>query len=297
MQTITLPSTYIAQVQGITAAGGTITQRFQTIATRWETFAAAESAAQADLNAAILDPSVSAEELARLRTIAAAEAGIGVMEQASVRNEAAAHVLAALRTEYNTVAAANYETIRAQFNAKAKELVTALNIADAEAPAEDMVKATAKVRSAWSDGPAYAHELSALLDTLHAAALLAGKTEPTGKHDQCLIGLSIDATGLHRRRVWEAWNTTEGRGGKWRALWKLGATIEAPELGQGRAYREPKPMETRAERANFGVRQFPYDPEDDAHRAEKHQLQKTAVEAGIPQIDYVDATNRPVHAH
>lgn len=47
-------------------------------------------------------------------------------------------------------------------------------------------------------------------------------------------------------------------------------------------------METRAERADYGVRQFEYDPEDEAYEAERDQLQRTAIAAGINQIDYTD---------
>ncbi|MGP5598788.1 hypothetical protein ACTXOJ_07245, partial [Glutamicibacter arilaitensis] len=88
--------------------------------------------------------------------------------------------------------------------------------------------------------------------------------------------------------VWEAWNNTSGRALQWRELWKLGATIEAPALNDIKPYREPKPMETRAERADYGVRQFEYDPEDEAYEAERDQLQRTAIAAGINQIDYTD---------
>ena len=47
-------------------------------------------------------------------------------------------------------------------------------------------------------------------------------------------------------------------------------------------------METRAEHTGIGIRQFKHDPEDDAHKTERDQLQRTALEAGIPLLDYAD---------
>ncbi|WP_275777918.1 hypothetical protein [Paenarthrobacter sp. Y-19] len=296
MRNIALPPAYIEQVNNVVQAGGTITQKFETIAERWETFAELEATMQDELNKAILDPEATPAELAQLRALALAAQNSNPVTEAAVRNEAGAAILAALRAEYRTVAAANYETIRAKFNDKARELTAALETADAEASPEEMVQASAKIRAAWSEGPIRALELTDLMQALHTAATLAGKAEPTGLHDQCLIGLTTDTTGLHRRRVWEAWTNTTGRAGHWRELWKLGATIEAPELNNAKAYREPRPMEIRAERGGIGIYQLPHDPEDDAHRTEKDQLHKTAAKAGIHAIDYVDP-DEVTHVH
>lgn len=295
MREIIIPETFTAQVETIVAAGGTITEKFRTIAARWDQYTSNDHTIQDELNAAILDPASTPERLAHLRILAEAATAANPVHVATVRNAAAAEVLAALRAEYRTVAAANYDTLRDAFNTKAAELVKALETTDAEASAEQIVKATAKERAAWSDGPALAVELDAMVSTLHDAAILAGKAEPTGRHTACLIGLTVDTTGMHRRRVWEAWENTTGRAGRWRELWKLGATIAAPELDQAKAYREPKPMETRAERTTLGVRQYAHDPEDDAHKAERDQLQRTALGAGIQLLDYADPDASAVH--
>lgn len=295
MKHITMPTEIIAQANTIAAAGGTITTKFETIASRWDTFNEAEANVQDQLEQAVLNPNVTAEELARLRVIAIADSLRNPINQAAVRNGVAATVLAALRVEYRTVAAANYETIRAKFNDKAQQFTDTLAIVDSEASAEDMVKASAKIRSAWADAPAHAYELSAMLHTLHTAANLAGIPDPIGQLDQLLIGLSVDTRGLHRRRVWEAWNTTTGRALQWRELWKLGATIEAPALDDAKPYREPAEMEIRAEHNGMGIRQWEHDPEDDNHEHEKDQPQKTALKAGINQMDYDGAEGRAVH--
>lgn len=289
MQNIALPSTFVSEVEGLIDAGATITEKFRTIAHRWEEFSEAEHHAQEDLNRAILDPNSTEEEIATLRARAYAENSATPMDQATVRNSAGAHILAALRREYATVAVANYESIRAKFNKTAERFEKTLNIVDAEARPEELMSAPAKTRAAWAESPMIALELSSVLGSLHTAAILAGLTPSTGGTAPTLIGLTIDATGLHRRRVWEAWENTSGRAGKWYALWKLGATIEAPTLEDAKPYREPAPFETRAERGAIGIRQFKHDPEDDNHKRElgqKDQPQRLASEAGIKQMDY-----------
>lgn len=284
----TTPAAFINQVNLIVKNGGSTTTKFETLTKRWDTFTNIEDDMQANLNKAVLDPKVKPAELAQLRALAIAAAGSNLVTQATVRNNVAAEILAALRVEYRTVAAANYETIRERFNELADQLTDALDIVDSEASPEHMVKADTETRTAWADAPAHAHQLSALVPALETAALLAGTTPATGQADKLLIGLTTNAEGLHRRRVWEAWNNTTGRALHWRELWKLGATIEAPALNEIKPYREPKPMETRAERVSLGIRQFEYDPEDDHYEAERDQLQRTAITAGINPIDYTD---------
>lgn len=297
---IATPGTYNADVNTIVNAGGTITEKFRTLTTRWEDFTNSEYAVQHELNDAILNGTHTPEELEHLRILAQAEAATNHVHVATVRNSAATEVLNALRTEYKTVAEANYNTIRKTFNTKATQLTTALNITDSEDNAESIVKASTKERAAWSDAPAYAYELTAMINTLHTAATLAGLTPTRGKLDQTLIGLTINAEGLHRRRVWEAWETTTGRAGNWRELWKLGATIEAPALNDAKPYNEPAAMENRGERRELGTYQWLHDPEDDIHnnrreRVQAGQLQQTASQAGIKQMDYEPETGVNVY--
>ena len=74
--------------------------------------------------------------------------------------------------------------------------------------------------------------------------------------------LTVDANGLHRRRVWEAFEETGGRTGRWGALRALGARIRAADLDSYEPYRKPKPMEVKQIRHGIGVRQILVDPED-----------------------------------
>ena len=75
-----------------------------------------------------------------------------------------------------------------------------------------------------------------------AAADLAGTPVPGTGH---LIALVVDAAGLHRRRVWEAFAVDTGRTNRWGALSRLGATIRAHDLVDFEEYRSPRPMQIR----------------------------------------------------
>ena len=45
-----------------------------------------------------------------------------------------------------------------------------------------------------------------------------------------LLTLCVDPRGLHRRRVWECWEQTDGRTGRWGALLSLGVTLRAADI-------------------------------------------------------------------
>ena len=96
---------------------------------------------------------------------------------------------------------------------------------------------------------------------LQAAAALAGT--PDTEKGEVMIALTIDAAGLHRRRVWEAWRHVAGRTGRWGALLRIGATIRAHDLDGFTPYRPPRPMEVKQVPHGIGIRQVPQDPEDD----------------------------------
>ena len=80
---------------------------------------------------------------------------------------------------------------------------------------------------------------------------------------ECLLALCVDVTGLHRRRVWECWERTDGRTSRWSALIGIGAVLRAAALDGLQPYRRPRPMEVRQVRVGIGIRQEPFDPEDE----------------------------------
>ena len=94
-----------------------------------------------------------------------------------------------------------------------------------------------------------------------AAASLAGT--PGTEKGETLIALTVDTDGIHRRRVWEAWEIGTGRTTRWGALVGIGATVRAAGLDHLEPYRQPRPMEVKQVRHGIGIRQVAFDPEDD----------------------------------
>jgi hypothetical protein len=119
--------------------------------------------------------------------------------------------------------------------------------------------ATDAQRKAWTTAAVLAPKLSAQIPALITAAKLAGATIMSND-DQ--LPLTTNPGDQHRRRIWEAWDTTEGRAGKWAALIKAGAAIEARPLDQFRSYRRAADMETRYEQREWGYGPVSVDPED-----------------------------------
>jgi hypothetical protein len=58
--------------------------------------------------------------------------------------------------------------------------------------------------------------------------------------------LTIDTTGQHRRRLWEAFDEQGGRCGRWSKLHRLNATVRAaPDPSTVEEYRRPHSLELR----------------------------------------------------
>ena len=119
---------------------------------------------------------------------------------------------------------------------------------------------------AYLSVPLVVLELEQHLDDLTLAARLAG----VNINDETMrLPMAANLGTLHRRRVWEAWRTTTGRGGRWHALVKAGATLKAPATVTDLApYREPEPLQVRQVRISsyplVGYKRVEIDPEDDA---------------------------------
>jgi hypothetical protein len=250
-------STFTRAVETVITAGGSTTSEYERILNRWLEFNERESTAQGQLAAALLGDA-PIERLAELYGLALAE-NSGPQEKAVVTNELSARVFPALTSEYAKTAAANYTTLAEKFNSTAAAFTKAAGTIDPETPAEQLIHASEAKRRAWTDAGVHSMELTSQMPALMEAARLAGT--PVNRPDDAL-GLTILTGTLHRRRVWEAWATTTGRTGKWGALLTLGATIEATPLDEYTRYREPRPIETRYERVQFGHRPVTVDPED-----------------------------------
>lgn len=250
--------TLTAGIATVTNAGGKTTKEYDRILTRWNDYTNQASTAQQQLAAAILGKETP-ERIAELNALALAELA-GPVNASEVRNEVAAEIYPALRNEYSKTAAANYDTLAAKFNTTAQALTEAMQTVDIETAPEHLMSGTETQRNAWAHAPALAASLTSQVPNLTEAARLAGLTIPGVDGT---LPLTTNPGTLHRRRVWEAWENTTGRAGKWGALITLGATIEAPDLEEYKPYRRPAPMETRYEQVGRGMhRPVEIDPED-----------------------------------
>jgi hypothetical protein len=100
-------------------------------------------------------------------------------------------------------------------------------------------------RAAWSAAEQLVAQLDATVPVLTVAAELAGVTvdNETGS----LLALCVDTTDQPKRALWAAWETKDGRCGRWAALVRLGARIRAADLTDIAPYDRPREIETRLE--------------------------------------------------
>lgn len=244
-------------ISTVITAGGSVTAEHERIDKRWLTFMDRSHTASTRLAAAIIGTD-SAEEVSTLASLALAEQA-GSVQVAAVNEVVAAEAYHALRREYNKVATANYDTLREAFNATAADFTAAIKTADPDTAPDALMDSTDAERKAWTTAAALAPKLSAHIPALITAAKLAGALI-RDNDDQ--LPLTTNPGEQHRRRIWEAWDSTEGRAGKWAALIKAGATIEARPLDQFQSYRRAAEMETQYVRDNWGHRPVTVDPED-----------------------------------
>ena len=258
--TIIRISNYRDRVDRVTAAGGTTSKAYRDAANRWDAWSALRNTSPLQALTDAYEAGTPIEDLAPLRTAALTGEASNPIIDATVHSAVAPAAYAAMVQAYQPNARANYDTARTAFNTAAAEFHTLAEKIDPEADAASMVRADDATRAAWLKIEVTAHHLDTHAAILADAATLAGKPTNT---DSATIGATVNADGLHVRRVWEAWANTDGRTGKWGALVALGATIEAPELDDLSNYREPMPMEIVQEHSGIGVRQVQHDPEDD----------------------------------
>lgn len=244
-------------IGAVLAAGGSVTAEYERIDNRWSEFMNRDNNAAARLAAAVVGTE-PAEQVNLLAGLALAEQTTAV-QVAAVNDAVATEIYPALRLEYNKVAATNYDALREAFNTTAKAFTAACNAVDPNAEAEALMDATDAQRKAWTTAAVLAPKISAQIPALITAAKLAG-TIVRDSDDQ--LPLTTNPGEQHRRRIWEAWDSTEGRAGKWAALIKAGAVIEARPLEQFRSYRRAAEMETRYVQDQWGHRPVIVDPED-----------------------------------
>ena len=239
-------------VEQIIDAGGSVTDEYTRLESRWEAFLDASTNVLDSLTDAVLGDG-KPDDIAHLRTLAIVNELATTVTEATVRNSVQHALNLALTREYAKTAEDNYNILRDRFNREAEAFTKAHEIVPATTDAATLVTAPEKTRKAWAEGQSRGAGLTGLVPLLVLAAELAGKRIA---NPQTPIGLVLDVDGLHRRRVWEAY--AEG----WTALLELGATIRAPRPDEYTDYREPAPIVMALERGGIGWRNIEVDPED-----------------------------------
>lgn len=269
---LTNPSMIINQhlkdVRSAEAVGATVTERHRDLGERWLALLAHQPTAIKRLRETVINGDMGTLESDYLEAYAEATEATSNVKAASayIVQFLAPEMLNALREEYAKVSVSNYDAAAKRYRATAGRLVKALELVDADDVAESFVGATKAKADAWLGIPLMVKELEASLSGLTYIATLAGV--PNAKSASTQIALAVDAKGLHRRRVWEAWEITEGRAGKWGALVQLGANLHAPAMANLQPYREPAAIVYRnVPLPAGGYRLDADDPEDREHAA------------------------------
>lgn len=208
------------------------------------------------LVAAAADPD-SLDDIPALRAAAHAEA----TASPKVSTAVLAGFHRALREAWRPDAATVYNQAADMFDHAAEQLAAAAALIDPEADPETVVSESAAKRTAWAAAPLHANDLNRLIDPLRAAAWLAGAD--TYGSDQLLLALLTDPKNAHRRRIWQAWETRDGRTKRWGALLAAGADLRAHRhLDRLQPYRRPAPLEVTTEVRGGLTFRTTHDPED-----------------------------------
>lgn len=180
-----------------------------------------------------------------------------------LRNE----LLTGLREEFAKTAEGNYTAIARRFNTAAQALTAAAETVDVTVtdPAVALTW-TKRAQEAWMGLPALTATLDTigdqLLDFAEAAGVNLNAARLHPDHSDRWLPLTIDPTGHHRRRVWEAWDNTN----RWVTLTLAGIPIHARELAHVEPYARPADLiERRVPKDEGGIRGHVIeytDPED-----------------------------------
>ncbi|MES5378542.1 hypothetical protein ABVN64_03035 [Mycolicibacterium conceptionense] len=164
-----------------------------------------------------------------------------------------------LRAIHDSVARDHYAEVARQFDVAATAFQKAYAIISPETDPAEIVTADEKTRKAYVDGQTHAQTLTRLTVLLGLAAELAGAERPNADQpassqahaigiDQLQLGLCVDATGVHVRKLWTAWEANGAQTGtQWAAVAELGVPIRATALEDYAPQRLPKQLLERRE--------------------------------------------------
>lgn len=234
-------------------AGGRLPDGYEALKARLADYTRIATPVRDRLVAAILDG--TGDDIAALRATAGGERAARDLDQ-DVDNA----VRARLRELAATVAAENYELLAKSFTATAEKMVAAFAKVDPDLSADEVVRLSPADVKTWNLGRDLSDQLTAQVDGLVAAAVLANIPDPREgrtaaslsdfEMDKVEIGLVLATAGQHRRQAWRAWlggldpvhdsyTKSDVRRRQWSAVFKAGIPIQAVELDQYQAYKLP----------------------------------------------------------
>lgn len=242
-----------AAIASLASIGITMPDEYTELLERHAEFKALRTPARDRLTEAVVD-GVDAD-LGLLRAAAIAE----TVASKAVDDHVQGAVRGRLRAIHDSVAADHYAEVARQFDVAAKAFQKAHSIVSCETDPAEIVTADEKTRKAYVDGQAAAQTLSRLTVLLGLAAELAGAERPNADQpassrshaigiDQLQLGLCVDATGVHVRELWTAWEANGSQTAtQWAALAELGVPIRATALEDYAPQRLPKQLLERRE--------------------------------------------------
>lgn len=201
-----------------------------------------------------------AGDLLALRTAAIAEvvAMNNQPAQAAIANVLDSAVAGELTAIYAPVGPGVYEHCADRFATAAAKFAKACATVDLEGDPASLITGSQAQRTQWAEGSVLARELDVALDSMAAAARLAGVETPLVTNDD-MIALAVDdTTGTARRELWAAWDS-RGRTGRWAAVAAI-ATIRPTPLDKIVHIERPPAMATRQVRRGIGWATETYDP-------------------------------------
>lgn len=247
-------------VDNIVDHGGTVTKEYTRLQGRLRDYLNGDdsSADPFDALAEAVKGKATPQEIADLERAALIEGAASREDRASARNHVESELTAAMRVEYRTTAASNYDIMRSRYNERATRYVELAEVVAPNTDPAQLVTAEQADREAWAELQTLAHELDHSLNLTHEAARIAGAN--LDDTQASLIGVAVRPEQERRRAIWDAWNSTD----KWANLISLDIKLEAPDLDQLAPYREPQPIETRYRQGSHGFTAYDHDPEEPA---------------------------------
>lgn len=260
-------ASHIERVEILAAAGFAPPKPWVALAARHARAAEPDDTATARYARALVTGDTGAD-IVTLRALALAEAAATPVHKATLSNFANAQVGAELERLFEPHAEAAYKAVAAEWDSAGERFASLAQVVDPETDAARIVAADETTRRAWTDAMVAAGRLSELEPVVIAAAQLLGAE---ADRPESVLPLMVDTAGCHRRRLWEAWDNSANRCGRWSALLGAGGRIAAhPAPASLPEYAQPGPVRETWEWAGRGQHRRVLiddcDIEHDAHR-------------------------------